>query len=375
MEYIMWLTAVIWAICFLQWCLNCLLIKELGDLNYDIRSELPFVSIVVPARNEERSIGKAVSSFCEQDYPAFEVIVVNDCSSDSTGNILEELSLKYSNLCIINGTEPPEGWLGKPNSLEIGKNTAKGDWVLFVDADVHYKPDLLKRAVNYAISEKAGMLFLLPRIVTRGIVEPAVLSILALVAFGAAPLFLVQRTKWKFLACGGGVFNLVRKDVLNDINAFYCIKDAVIDDVALGYAVKRRGYKLAVARAVNHIDIRMYHGAEETLNGFTKNLFPPLRKISIMFFLPFITGFFMFLFPYIMLMLHPIYPNLTVPAVASLIAMHSVFAQIAVTFRMPWYLILLPSLSDILWRWIMIKSYWIYRRKGIVWRGRNYKPL
>ncbi len=373
MDILIWFSVAIWSVLLITWIINTVLVGKLGRMNLSEPEKWPSVSIIVPARNEERSIEMAVSSYCEQDYPDFEVIVVNDCSTDATGNILDKLSQKYKHLKVIDGREPPEGWLGKPNALEIGKLKAKGKWLLFVDADVHYSPDLLKKAVCYAEKEKAGMLFLLPRFITKGIIEPAVLSTLALVAFGVAPLFLVPRTKWKFLACGGGVFNMVRRDVIENIKAFDCIKDAVIDDVGLGYAVKKAGYKLAVARAIDMITIRMYYGAKETLKGFTKNIYPQARKFPFLIFLPFIIGFIFCFMPYIALFHGFMNSQIYINAVVALTLMHIVYAMLVLTFRQPWFIVFVCPLSELLWWWMLIKSVWMFKRKGLVWRGRNYK--
>lgn len=140
------------------------------------------MSIVVPARNEVSAIGKAVSSFCNQDYEGFEVIVVDDQFTDQTPDILRNLRSEHANLTVIAGTWPPEGWLGKTNALEIGQRPAKGGWILFVDADAVYVPDLLCRATAYVLEQDAAVLALWPRYRTEGVLKAIIMSLPYLVS-------------------------------------------------------------------------------------------------------------------------------------------------------------------------------------------------
>ena len=160
MDILLWLGAVLWILLFIQLIVNRALALDLSRTKLEAVKNPPLISIIVPARNEERSIREAVASFCTQDYPLFEVLVVDDRSTDATPQILAELRTRFSNLKVIGGRDPPDDWLGKPNALEIGRKEAKGQWLLFVDADVVYAPDLLSRAIAYVVREKADMLFL-----------------------------------------------------------------------------------------------------------------------------------------------------------------------------------------------------------------------
>ncbi|MGZ8832261.1 MAG: glycosyltransferase, partial [Thermoanaerobaculia bacterium] len=133
-----------WAFALINTILNLLLIRR--------RTAAPggelFVSIIVPARDEERSIERSVRGFLAQDYPAFEVIVVNDRSSDSTGPILDGIAAREARLVVVHGEEPPPGWLGKPWALHQGSLRAKGELLLFVDADIDYAPQALRAGVE-----------------------------------------------------------------------------------------------------------------------------------------------------------------------------------------------------------------------------------
>ena len=375
LEIFLWIGAGIWLVFLLQLILNWALTRDLSRIQVKPPVEWPFVSIIVPARNEERCVRQAVTSFCLQDYPAAEVIVVDDGSTDATPRILAELQTRFPNLQVVQGQDPPAGWLGKPNALETGRKLAKGAWLLFVDADVVYAPDLLRRALAYAIDEDAGMLFLYPRLRTGGVVEAVIMSSMYLVPFAAFPLFLISRTKSRLLAVGGGVFNLVRRDALEACGAFECLAGTVLDDIGLGYAVKRAGFKEAVALAGPLIHIRMYGGARETIEGFTKNIYPAMVRRPWLLALPFVAGAVLSLLPYYGCVAGLLAGSVSIPAWIALFCMHVVLGGLALVFRQPWYITFLNPLRELCWWGIMIRSFVRYRRRGLVWRGRRYDSL
>ena len=373
MNLFLWLGAIIWILLFMQLIANRALARDLSKTKLKTVENPPFVSIIVPARNEERSIREAVASFCTQDYPLFEVLVVDDRSTDATPQILAELLTRFSNLKVIEGRDPPPGWLGQPNALEIGRREAKGQWLLFVDADVVYAPDLLSRTIAYVVREEADMLFLAPNFITKGVMEAVLMSTIYLVAAAAFPLYLATHSKSKRFAGGGGVFNLVHRDALNVCGAFESIKDAVVDDVALGYKVKAAGCRLAGAMAGSLIRIRMYHSASETVEGFTKNIYPLARQLPWLLPIPFMGGLLLTILPYYAFFDGLLAGFISVPAATSLIFMHMVFGCVSFFFEQPWYIAFLNPLREIGWWWIMLRSLVVYHRKGIVWRGRSYR--
>ena len=116
LDVLLWISAGLWTLLLLQMIANWILVPELAKLELRPPAAWPSVSIVVPARDEEQGSREAVSSFCGQDYANLEVIVVDDQSTDRTPQILEELQAQHDNLTVIRGTDPPEGWLGKPNA-------------------------------------------------------------------------------------------------------------------------------------------------------------------------------------------------------------------------------------------------------------------
>lgn len=372
LDILLWTGAGVWALFVIMGVLNALLVPDISRLKVAGPGAWPFVSIVVPARNEESGIRKAVTSFCTQDYPAFEVIVVNDRSTDRTGEILSELQGGYSNLVVVEGTDPPPGWLGKPNALEAGRSRARGDWVLMTDADAVHAPGLLRRAVSYAAGERLGMLVVRPRHVTEGVLEAVLMSGVNFFFFVATPAFLVRHSRSPLFATGSPVFNLIRRDALEACGGFACLKQAVVDDLEIGFQVKRAGYPVGVTFAGESIAHRMYRGARETVRGFGKTTFPTIRRVPWVLPLYFLLAAVVSFLPYYGFIQGLIAGQVHVAAAASLVLMHATFAGIAWRYGEPWYITFLNPLRELGWLWIFTRSFFLYRRDGLVWRGRSY---
>jgi chlorobactene glucosyltransferase len=230
----------------------------------------PSVSIVVPARNEERDVEASVRSYLAQDHPDLEVVVVDDRSTDATPVILERLAREDRRLRVVPGVEPPTGWLGKPHALFQGAEAARGKLLLFADADVRYAPDTVSRAAAHAESGKLDFLCLLPRIEMRGFWENVLLPYLYVALF-QSPAFAANWRRPRWIAVGGGAGNLVRRGVYEKVGGHAALRDSVIDDVRLGFTVKAAGFRFGLVRAEDAVGVRMYRGFREVVDGFTKN--------------------------------------------------------------------------------------------------------
>ena len=200
---------ICWAAAFLMVLVNLAWTPRLSE-SHVVRPPAPKVSVVIPARNEERAVALGVGSLLAQDYPDFEVIVVDDHSADRTGEILASLAASSARLRVIEGTEPPAGWLGKPHALSLGARSATGDLLLFADADVRYHPRALAEAVAALQTLEADFLCLLPRLEAKGFWEN-VLMPYVIGSFFLGPGFLANRDRPRWLAVGGGAGNLIRR--------------------------------------------------------------------------------------------------------------------------------------------------------------------
>src|SRR5260221_2129337 len=201
------IVAVAWFFSFTRTLLHLRVIPRLRA--GEVPSRTPLVSVIVPARNEARIIERTVRAWLAQTYSPFELIVVNDRSTDGTGEILHAVG--DPRLVAVDGEEPPSGWLGKPWALHEGSLRARGELLLFVDADVIYAPEALQAVVAYQQRSDARVVALLPHFEMRGFWENAAMPQLALTALTFLPLWLSNRTRIGALAIGGGPGNLVAR--------------------------------------------------------------------------------------------------------------------------------------------------------------------
>jgi chlorobactene glucosyltransferase len=237
-----------------------------------------FVSIVVPARDEERAIGAATRSKCLQDDPAFEVVVVDDRSRDGTRTILHGLEAEFPRtLRVVDGVEPPADWLGKPHALDEGARAARAarpdDWLVFSDADVVFEPDLLARALAHADRNRLDFLSLLPQMEARTFGERLMVPTIPAFGFCYMPGWLMNLPSARHFGGGGGVFNMIRRDLFDRIGGHAALRTSVIDDIQLGRNARLAGGRTGIALALDSASLRMYHGFREIEKGLEKNGF------------------------------------------------------------------------------------------------------
>ena len=234
------------------------------------RAAQPRVSVVIPARDEAAEIERTVRSHLAQDYPDLRVVVVDDRSTDGTGEIVAAIAREDARVRLVRGTEPPEGWLGKPHALWQGAREADGDFLLFADGDVRYHPRALAEAVTVMEGRQLDLLAFFPRLEARGFWENVLMPYLAEAVF--LGLGFLARFRRCPIALGAGAGNLVRRRVYERVGGHQALRDSVVDDVRLAGTVKRAGFRVAAFRAEDRVFVRMYDGFRGVWNGFTKNI-------------------------------------------------------------------------------------------------------
>ena len=239
--------------------------------------ESPMISICVPARDEERSVEACLISMLGQDYPNFEVIVVDDNSSDATPDILGELADKHHNLTIIKGAPLPSGWHGKPFALHQAQNIAKGDYILFADADPVFHPATLKTAMHIMQDRNLDFFSLLPGSIFSSFWEKAVQPVFFGFIGSMTPFRKVNSPAFPE-AMGVGAFTMIEKNLYRRMGGHVPLKEEILDDIGLSRIAKSFGARLLIADGQKLISIRMYHSLEEIRIGWRKNMFIAMRK-------------------------------------------------------------------------------------------------
>lgn len=250
---------------------NLLTLKRLG--RYPLPQRFPRVSILLPARNEEANIRQCVSSLLSQDYSDFEVLVLNDGSTDRTGEVLAELSLKDKRLRVLSGFPLPEGWLGKNWACQQLAKAATGELLLFTDADTVHHPQALRNGVAAMLAEGAHLMsgFLKQRLITWG--EKLIVPPIFWCFFSFFPLFLAQKIRAPGLSLTNGQWMLFQRSAYQAVGGHSAVRESPIDDIMLGRRIKAKGFRWLVVDAGNYISCRMYSGFWAGVEGFTKNLF------------------------------------------------------------------------------------------------------
>ena len=232
----------------------------------------PRVSIVVAARNEERAVEAGMRSLLAQQYPALEIVAVDDRSTDTTGAILTRLARGEPRLRVLHVAELPSGWLGKNHALALGARAASGEWLLFTDADVVMRPDTLARAIGHAERAQRDFVTVLPDFILPGALLRS-FGVAFVIWFGSLirPWKARDPKSWFFI--GVGAFNLVRASAYARAGGHERIRLRPDDDLKLGKILKRSGARCDALTGHGLVSVAWYHSLRETIDGLMKNAF------------------------------------------------------------------------------------------------------
>jgi cellulose synthase/poly-beta-1,6-N-acetylglucosamine synthase-like glycosyltransferase len=244
--------------------------------NKKTTAALPKVSIIIPARNEQRNIEEALTSILHLNYPNYELVVLNDRSEDQTGDILERMQQRYPQLKVVHIRELPSGWLGKNHAMYVGAQSATGEVLLFTDADIVMEPTALTRAVHYLQTQTLDHLATLPQVDTHHLS-------LGLFMNTFMVFFALYSRPWQAINpkskshIGIGAFNLIRKCAYEAIGTHQAIALRPDDDMKLGKLVKKYGFRQAAANGRGMIRVEWYASLGELIDGLSKNAFAGLN--------------------------------------------------------------------------------------------------
>ena len=256
--------------------------KMIGPIDQNPGTRLPLISIIMPAKDEEAHIEKSARAVLTSDYERLELILVNDRSQDRTFSIMEKLAREDPRVKVTAITDLPAGWTGKTHAMFQGATGSVGEILLFTDADTALSRDALSRSLNFFIKENLDMLSLLPAFASRGFIEDAVYTHLALGLSFFYPLTEVNDTA-KPGGLASGCFIMLRKTVYDEIGTWRCFKHEVTEDVALSKAVKAHGRKLMVLRGAGVLSTKRFEGISEVCGFWKRTYYGGLeRNISRM---------------------------------------------------------------------------------------------
>jgi chlorobactene glucosyltransferase len=363
-------------------------------------SNAPLISVCIPARNEERNIRACVEAVLEQDYPNFEVIVLDDRSTDSTPEILRQLISESGSLLpmqqmqeqapafhVISGPNLPIGWAGKPHALHQASASARGApgaWLCFIDADTFISPETLSSCYAKALETQADMFtimtFQIMGTFWERVVMPLVMTGLS-AGFSPRKVNDPQRRD----AIANGQFILIKRGVYDAIGGHESVKGSIVEDKAIAEQVKWNGYRLIVADGMKLARTRMYTSLPEMWEGWTKNIYLGLRdQPSLMAlgvfgaFLAVIVSLFLPAWPLLGLFWYLNGGGWMAMAIileSLLVWAYMLYARSLANLKMgisPRYSLTTPLGAAIFGAMMFTSTWKVLSRQGVTWKGRTY---
>jgi len=245
----------------------------------DAIAEQPQISVIVPARNEEACLATCLESLVAQTGTAFEIIVVNDHSTDRT----REIAMSFPGVRIIDAGPLPDGWTGKNNAVVAGAREARGRWLLFTDADTVHLPGSLARALAEAQENHADLLSYSPEQIAVTFWEMATLPVVFAELARQYPPSKVSDPNFP-AAAANGQYILVKREAYDAVGGHTAVAGDILEDVALSRAVKASGRKIRFRYAADAVRTRMYRNFRQLRDGWTKNLallFPSPGRLAV----------------------------------------------------------------------------------------------
>lgn len=376
MESVLFIIALVTCLCLIFTIFEIIFgfnkIKNLSDQIPLHSNKLPSLSIIVSALNEEKDIEKALLTLVHLDYPHFEVIAINDRSTDRTPAILNQLQTQYSHLKVFHIKELPPDWFGKNHALHFGSQIAEGEWLLFTDADVVMRRDTLIKSMSYVLENKLDHLTIHENHQRNSFW-------LKILFLGLYVVYCMYHKPWRISyswskkSLGHGAFNLVNKKVYQQCGGHAAIAMECLDDWKLGSLLKNHRFKQDTVDGKDFIEREWYASLSDMINGLKKNSFafynyriiPACRDaiLSLIFYIGPFLGAIFFDGPIRSLNLVNI----------GLMLFISVF--VAKQFRLEKrYAIFYPIAILMLIYTVFNSVYSVCKNKGVIWRG-TYYPL
>jgi chlorobactene glucosyltransferase len=258
----------------------------------------PLVSVLIPARNEEKNIERCLNSLRNQIYKNYEILVINDNSKDNTGAILARIAAEDPRVRVFNGRPLPIDWYGKPFALHQLSQHARGDLLLFTDADTIHTPTSISWAVTNMSALKADMISGYIGQIFLKFGEVVTVPLMFFLTGFVIPLTLNRFTKKHWFSAAIGQYIVIKTEVFRAIGGCEPFKKKTSEDIYMARYVKTKGYSIRFLNITEYVMCRMYNGFHDAIQGIGKNIFDFLGKNTVLIFILGIIVFFFLFFPF-----------------------------------------------------------------------------
>jgi glycosyltransferase involved in cell wall biosynthesis len=241
------------------------------------QAEAPLVSVILPARDEEQNLPRCLDSLSAQDYPNLEIIVVDDRSTDRTGEIAHDAAMRDQRIRVLSIDHLPPGWTGKTHALQQAAELARGEWFWFIDADTDHAPESLSTLMEHARAEGASLVSLLPELRCESFWEQVAQPIAGVTLMQSFPLHVVNNDR-STLAFANGQCILIDRPAYLASGGHETVRDRFVEDIALAHEVKALGLKIRVMLSRGLVSCRMYSSLPQLTRGWSRILYDALDR-------------------------------------------------------------------------------------------------
>ncbi|MBC7931126.1 MAG: glycosyltransferase [Rubrivivax sp.] len=332
------------------------------------------LSILIPARNEEANLAACLDAALMQGEVIHEVLVYDDHSSDGTPGIIKEYTRRDLRVRAVAPQELPAGWCGKTFACARLASEARGEWLLFLDADARLGANAATNIIEEAVWRKVSLLSCWPALEAGSFWEGALMPFLNLVVFTLYPAPLaLKRVRDASLGLAHGSCMLARRDAYNRTGGHSAVREEIFEDVRLAQIWRERGEASLCLDGQRVVTVRMYGSFSEIWRGFQKNFYPAFRREAS--FWSFITLHFMvFLLPFILLPLFLAGVSAAWPLLVTALCALAMRTALALRFKQPLWSVLLHPLGESVLIALGLSSWWRCKTgRGVEWKGRRYR--
>lgn len=241
-------------------------------MSLQTKQNMPMVSVLVPARNEELNIGNLIESILKQHYTNFQLLILDDDSQDKTAEIIKSFTAQYSNIQFISNQDLPLGWLGKNYACHTLSQHAKGDYLLFLDADVRIEKDIIGKTISHMEKFSLSLTSIFPKQIMLTRAEKKTVPVMNYILLTLLPLILVRKLKFSSLAAANGQFMLFKAKDYFALLPHQTMKANKVEDIAIARYFKTKKLRISCLIGNDEIACRMYTSYKEATNGFSRNI-------------------------------------------------------------------------------------------------------